>query len=210
MQREIRSIVVCLILLLASSWAFAEENYPVPDEEFVYCTVCHGIQLMGNPIIQAPRLSNREPWYIERQLEAFKKGWRGTHTDDYYGMEMQPMAAALTTAQIGEVTEFVSQTRSPDPAPSVSGDNENGARLYVTCSACHGADAKGNEALGGPSLVATNDWYQVTQLKNFKAGIRGMHDEDTYGTQMRAAAALLPDDQAILDVVSYIHSLEND
>ncbi|MBT78664.1 MAG: cytochrome c oxidase subunit II, partial [Chromatiales bacterium] len=79
-----------------------------------------------------------------------------------------------------------------------------------TCSACHGVDGKGNEALGSPDLTIPNDWYLVRQLRNFKSGRRGSHPGDTYGMQMRASMQLLADNEAIIDVVSYINTLQTD
>ena len=52
-----------------------------------------------------------------------------------------------------------------------------------------------------------SDWYLVTQLKNFKQGIRGAHPNDLYGPQMASMAAMLGDDQAINDLVAYINTL---
>ncbi len=52
-----------------------------------------------------------------------------------------------------------------------------------------------------------SDWYLVTQLKNFKQGIRGAHPGDMYGPQMMSMAAILRDDQAINDLVAYINTL---
>ena len=49
-----------------------------------------------------------------------------------------------------------------------------------------------------------SDWYLVTQLKNFKQGIRGSHPKDLYGRQMASMAAILADDQATDDLVAYI------
>ena len=62
--------------------------------------------------------------------------------------------------------------------------------------------------MNGPAVAGQNDWYLVTQLKNYKSGARGAHAKDTYGMQMRPMAMTLVDDQAILDVVAYIKSLE--
>jgi cytochrome c oxidase subunit 2 len=47
----------------------------------------------------------------------------------------------------------------------------------------------------------------VTQLKNFKNGIRGAHARDMYGMQMEMMAASLVADEAINDVVAYATSL---
>jgi cytochrome c oxidase subunit 2 len=46
----------------------------------------------------------------------------------------------------------------------------------------------------------------VTQLKNFRAGVRGSHPQDMHGSQMALMAAILNNDQAINDVVAYINS----
>ena len=195
-------------LALVCLTALAEDELPVPADDFVYCTVCHGVQLMGNPIIKAPRLSGMEPWYVEKQLQNFKKGIRGLHGDDAFGYEMQPMAAALSDEQIREVATFVNMTRSPAAQPTVRGDAAKGKILYAPCAACHGINGEGNEALGSPDLRIANDWYMVTQLRNFKNGSRGGNPADINGMQMRASVQLLADDDAIMDVVSYITTLQ--
>jgi hypothetical protein len=47
----------------------------------------------------------------------------------------------------------------------------------------------------------------LTQLQNYKSSVRGSNAADIYGQQMRAATQLLPDDDAIRDVVRYISSV---
>ena len=183
------------------------ESLPVPADEFVYCTVCHGVQLIGNFIIEAPRLSEMESWYVERQLRAFKNGWRGTHDSDANGLEMRPMAATLSDEQIAEVAVYVNATRSELPPQTMVGDAENGEALYHSCAACHGAGAEGNLSLGAPALRGLNDWYLVRQMNNYRNGTRGGVSTDTYGVQMAAASALLEDDAAVRDVVNYITNL---
>ena len=198
-----------LALLFVSADMAAADDLAIPADELVYCTTCQGVQLMGNPVIKAPRLSGMEQWYVMQQLQNFKAGVRGPHEEDPYGYEMQPMAAALDEAQIAAAAEFASATRSPAPPATVSGDIDKGKAHYSTCAACHGVDGKGNEALGSPNLTIANDWYLVTQLKNFRSGARGSHPSDIYGMQMRASARLLADDDAINDVVAYINTLQD-
>ena len=55
-----------------------------------------------------------------------------------------------------------------------------------------------------------NDWYLVTQLKNFKQRWRGNENGDTFGQQMMAMTQILTDDAAINNVVSYINTLGRD
>ena len=197
------------MLALLSTSVSAQDELPLTPEGLDHCTVCHGVQLVGNAILKAPRLSGMETWYVEQQLRNFKNNVRGRHDDDPYGYEMQPMGQSLTEEQITEAAVFANATRSPAPAATVTGDIEKGKAHYSTCAACHGPDGKGNLALGSPDLTIANDWYLVTQLKNFKSGARGAHPSDTYGMQMRASAGLLADDDAINDVVAYINTLQS-
>jgi cytochrome c553 len=208
-----RNGVICrwiglALCLLWSPLTTASDQPVIAPAKFVYCSVCHGMDLKGNRNIQAPRLSGMEAWYVARQLEAFSNGWRGTHETDLPGIEMRPMAEALTATEIQEVTRYVEAVRSLKPQPTIEGDAARGRSQFQSCAACHGAQAAGSQQLGSPALTTQNDWYLVTQLRNFRNGIRGQHAEDTYGQQMRAAAQLLQDDQAILDVVAYISTLQ--
>jgi hypothetical protein len=57
------------------------------------------------------------------------------------------------------------------------------------------------------TLVGQNDWYLVTQLKNFKAGYRGSHADDKFGAQMIPMVGALIDQVAIENVVTYINTL---
>jgi cytochrome c oxidase subunit 2 len=162
---------------------------------------------MGNDLLKAPRLSGLSDWYIANQLHAFRNGWRGRHAEDLVGMEMQPMATALTDDEIAAAAEFASSTVSAEPVASIDGDAENGKALYASCAACHGDDGTGNEALKAPALVGQNDWYLLHQIENYRDGRRGYVAEDSFGQQMRASVNLLDDDEALLDVVKYITTL---
>lgn len=180
----------------------------VDAADLSYCTVCHGAQGNGNVAIRAPKISGMEPWYIRRQLEAFRVGMRGAHPDDAAGNEMQPIGVRLhEAAAVEEAIAYVASFQPKAPPITVDGDTSRGRELYVTCESCHGAKGEGNQALGAPALAARTDWYLVTQLQNYKAGLRGNDPRDTSGVQMRAIASTLPDTQAIDDIVAYINTL---
>jgi len=88
------------------------------------------------------------------------------------------------------------------------GDAAAGQTQYMAiCVACHGADAKGNQAMNAPPLANQADWYLVSQLKKFKTGMRGAHPEDVSGSQMRAMSSTLIDTTAMHNVVAYIKTL---
>jgi len=175
---------------------------------YAVCAACHGLQAEGNPALHAPKLSGQGDWYLKRQLKYFKNGARGTHEKDVFGKMMAPMAATLgDDAAIDNVVAYIN-TLPDNPAPrTVTKTTTNAQKLYVTCGACHGADGRGMQATNAPRLAGISDWYLVTQLKNFKQGIRGAHPKDMYGPQMASMAAILADDQAASDLVAYINSL---
>ncbi|MEJ2089444.1 MAG: c-type cytochrome [Gammaproteobacteria bacterium] len=203
-----RSVAAALVLLVASH-ALAE-GYTVVPERFVYCTTCHGVELKGNRSVDAPRLNGMPAWYVQGQLEAFKRGWRGTHPEDTIGMDMQPQARVLTEDGIRDAAAFVAAVpeRAGTTERTVDGDPSRGAKLYETCAACHGPAGAGSKPLNAPALASQSDWYLVRQLRNYQAGARGFAVADTAGRQMRAAAAVLESDQDTRDVVAYINSLD--
>ena len=86
-------------------------------------------------------------------------------------------------------------------------DAAAGAGQFAVCTACHGQNGEGNPALNAPRLAGQADWYVARQLHHFRDGLRGSHEGDTFGAQMRAFAAMLPDDTAIRNVAAYVESL---
>jgi len=177
---------------------------------YAVCAACHGLQAEGNPALHAPKLSGLGDWYLQRQLKYFKNGARGTHDKDVFGKMMAPMAATLADdTAIGNVSAYI-KTLPDNPAPAtVKGSANDGQRLYgSTCGTCHGPNGRGVQAMNAPGLKGMSDWYLVTQLKNFKQGVRGAHPKDMYGPQMALMSEILPDDRAINDLVAYINTLK--
>ncbi len=176
---------------------------------YAVCGACHGVQGEGNLALNAPKLSGQDDWYLKQQLKYYKQGIRGTHDKDVFGKMMAPMAATLVDdAAIGSVVAYI-KTLPDHPAPATvkksTSDGQN--RYATTCGICHGANGQGIQAMNAPRLAGMSDWYLVTQLKNFKQGVRGTHPDDKYGDQMKLMAATLADDQAINDLVAYINTL---
>lgn len=178
-------------------------------DEFDYCLLCHGANANGNAAIRAPKLSGVEPWYLARQLEAFASGVRGGGADYEPGQEMAPIGVRLKQeGKIDDAVRFIASLESQRPATTIDADAAKGKVLYAACASCHGANGEGNGALQAPALASRTDWYLVAQLRNYRQGLRGADAKDTYGAQMRAMAATLPDDQAVADVVAYINTLK--
>jgi cytochrome c oxidase subunit 2 len=196
-------------VLVAAALAFAVAGSAVAGNDFDYCLLCHGANGNGNKAINAPKISGLEPWYIARQLENFAEGIRGVPAEDAAGHEMGPVGMRLKKeGTLDDAVKFVASLKSARPASTLTGNVKHGKQLYVTCAACHGAAGEGNQSTQVPALAARSDWYLVTQLQNFKQGVRGADPRDIYGAQMRAVASQLSDDQAINDVVAYINTLQ--
>jgi len=185
-----------------------EANMAAGQALYAVCAACHGAQGEGNPALNAPKLSGQEAWYLKRQLTYFKQGIRGAHEKDVYGKQMAPMAAMLAdAAAIDNVVAHI-QTLPDNPVAATLEKNQTaGRKLYQTCAGCHGAQGQGVQAMNAPRLAGMSDWYLVTQLKNFRQGIRGAHPKDMYGQQMLSMGAILTTDQAITDIVAYINTL---
>jgi len=109
------------------------------------CAACHGSDARGSKgfpnltLSGASRLTSGAPEAIE-----------ATITNGRQGM-MPPMAAALGNAEdVHNVANYVL---------SLSGSAHNsiaaaaGRSKFAVCAACHGADGKGNQAMGAPNLT---------------------------------------------------------
>lgn len=174
------------------------------------CVTCHGPQAQGNKALGAPALAQQEPWYLVAQLQKFKSGARGSHAKDTGGAQMRPMAAQLTdAAAVANVVAYIKTLKPTASVASLNGDAVAGKATFTkVCAACHGPAGKGMLALKAPALAGQADWYMITQLTKFKAGIRGADPRDVTGMQMRPMAAQLTTDKMVTDVVTYIASLK--
>lgn len=183
-------------------------NAAVGAAQYAVCAACHGQQGEGLQALNAPKIAGQEPWYLKRQLQNYKAGLRGAHEDDVFGRQMAPMAGILINdAAIDNVIAHI-ETFPDNPSPStVDGDVVNGQRLYNTCAYCHGRDAQGIRAINAPRMAGMTDWYLASQLKNFRAGVRGEHPQDFYGKQMGFMGRSIQNDKLVNDLVAYINTL---
>jgi cytochrome c oxidase subunit 2 len=113
------------------------------------------------------------------------------------------MKAICTLLTIALTAVLLSACDQSAPQPDKAA-MQAASGAYRTCAACHGAKGEGNAALNAPALVNLDEWYLKRQLQNFKEGIRGAHPEDIDGMVMAAQAALLPNDQAIDEIVRQV------
>lgn len=175
---------------------------------YATCSTCHGPRGEGNKELNAPKLSGQASWYLAQQLQNFRHGVRGADERDAFGKQMVAFASMLADDQaIRNVVAYIASLPEARPVSSVMGNPERGESLYATCVSCHGAQGQGNWSTGAPRLANMSDWYMARQLQNFRQGIRGRHPQDFNGAQMAAMARVLPDNQAIRDLLDYVHTL---
>jgi cytochrome c553 len=179
------------------------------EKLFTLCNQCHGASGEGSQLALAPAIAGLPQWYAKAQLQKFRAAHRGGHFDDIAGMRMRPMALSLASdADVEAVAAYVASLPPVTPEPTLDGgDPARGQTLYAPCAACHAPDGSGMEVVQGPPLKHANDWYMLTQLANFRAGVRGTKPGDTTGALMRPMSLTLADEQAMRDVIAYITTL---
>ncbi len=201
--------ILLMGMVSLSPSTFAAGDVAAGKALYSSCAACHGAEGQGNVVMNAPRQTGLDAAYLERQLINFQQGIRGNDPKDPLGMQMAAMAKTLPDEKaVADVVAYI-QTLPVVPAPvTVQGDVAAGKKLYAICSACHGPDGKGIAAMNAPRLAGQDDFYLVTQLKNFKSHVRGANPKDSFGQQMAPMAQTLPDDEAINNVVAYINTLQ--
>ena len=107
------------------------------------CANCHGSDARGSKgfpnLTDDDWLHGGSPEKIEETITLGRTG------------VMPPMAAAVGTASdVHNVANYVlSLSKSPHDAIAAS----SGKAKFAACAACHGADGKGNQAIGAPNLT---------------------------------------------------------
>jgi disulfide bond formation protein DsbB len=119
----------------------------------------------------------------------------------------------LTLVVIGAALAACGGGATPEPtaAPALTGDAGRGQELFVTCSACHGPDAKGLPGLG-KDLTTSEFAIGLTdaELVAFITTGRPITDAaNTTGVEMPPKGGN-PDftEQDLYDIVAYLRTLQ--
>ncbi len=202
------ALLAAVAVLVVGVGTARAEDQARGRELFQLCASCHGPSGEGSHLYRTPAIAGLPQPYIETQLTKFKDGIRGFRAEDTEGLQMRPMARALSLdGDIKAVAAYVAALKPAAPPTTEHGDAARGQAFFAPCIACHGPRATGNPGIGAPPLARQADWYLVAQLEKFRKGLRGTHENDTTGALMRPMALTLPNEQAIADVVAYIRTL---
>ena len=93
--------------VIAHIQTFPDEPAPktvqgdVANGERLYrvCAYCHGANAAGVQATNAPRMAGMTDWYLVRQMQNFRDGVRGSHPNDFYGMQMGFMGRTMQDDQ---------------------------------------------------------------------------------------------------------------
>jgi cytochrome c553 len=176
----------------------------VPRSVVQRCARCHGVDGAGGGDGAFPRLAGQRPVYLENALRAFAAGRR------HSGI-MEPIAAALTAAEMREAALYFSR-QTPRSVPADVVGVEKGAAIAAhgipsqkvpACRECHGpSPIRKNPAY--PLLAAQHRAYLELQFELFQSQRRG---GSPYAHLMRPVAAGLTPDQ-MREVAHYYASLQ--
>ena len=156
------------------------------------CAACHQRSAKGNVALGAPDLSDSDWLY----------GGSGSDitTSIHDGRSgVMPPWASLGADNVKNLAQYVlSLSGSPHDAAKATA----GQPLFATCAACHGAEGKGNPALGAPNLT-DKVWLHGGSVANIEKSI----GEGRQG-HMPAWSPRLSDDQ-IRVVAAYVYHLSH-
>lgn len=157
-----------------------------------YCTACHGSDAGGGPGF--PNLRDKD-WLYGGQPEHIK----ASIADGRSGA-MPPWGAVLGNEGVHNVSEYVMSLsgRKVNAEAAVAGKE----KFQQLCVACHGADGKGNPAMGAPNFT-DNVWLyggsQAAIMKSISDGRSG---------RMPAHGEFLGEAKVHL-LAAYIYNLSN-
>lgn len=156
------------------------------------CAVCHGSNARGS------------------------KGFPNLTDNDWlHGGEPETIIATITNGRNGNMPPMIDAIGGPEAARDVatyvlslsgkkgSGNLATGKEKFVVCSACHGPDGKGNQALGAPNLTDNTWLYTGSEAGIVEAITKGRH-----GVMPSFAAKLSPEKIHVL--AAYVYSLSKE
>jgi cytochrome c oxidase cbb3-type subunit 3 len=161
------------------------------------CAVCHGSDAGG--AVGFPKLSDNI-WKFDGSPDGIVTTITGgVNVEGGRASVMPPMAAVLGSEQaVLETAVYVQSLSGMKVDDSLAAA---GGKLFAgVCAACHGADGKGNPALGAPNLT-DNDWMYGSTLEDIKYGINNGR-----AGQMPAHLPLIGETQVRL-AAAYVYSL---
>jgi cytochrome c553 len=197
MARSLLAVAAGFALLLGVSVAAAGPLDAPGYTKAFSCSACHG--QAGNSRTDAtPVLAGMPAWYFKKAIEDYASGRR-------VSPEMEPFSKMVKLLGVDDVAGyFAGQPREKLAVKADKGSITNGRKASVACAGCHGAEGRGDEQRGVPSLVGQPPGYLKNQMLLFKTDRRSPGDAAL--TSMKAIMKSI-DDPTMADLAAYYASL---
>jgi cytochrome c oxidase cbb3-type subunit 3 len=127
------------------------------------CAACHGTSALGNHAVGAPDLTDADWLYggdAQTILTSILDGRNGV---------MPPLGGALGHNGVNEVAAYVVSVSGTQVPPDWVAPGK--VRFDALCTACHGADGRGNPALGAPNLF-DRAWLYGGNIESVVTAVR--------------------------------------
>ncbi len=76
-------------------------------QHYQTCIACHGADGMGIEVVRAPPLVDQYDWYLLRQFQHFRSGWRGSNQMDAFGQSMRPNSMLFDDEQVIDALAYI-------------------------------------------------------------------------------------------------------
>ena len=194
-----------IVLALSGLMTFATQAADIEagKAKSAVCAACHGADGNSTNAIW-PSLAGQHAAYTYKQLMDFKAGRRNNAS-------MTGMVAILNEQDMKNLAAYY-ESQQPKAVAFNADLIEKGESIYrggitetmvAACMGCHAPSGEGNGPAGWPSLVGQHPQYIVTQLQNFKQGLRA----NDAGKMMRNVVVRMSD-QEMEAVAAYIAGIQ--
>tara|TARA_R110001592_G_scaffold57536_3_gene174646 strand:- start:2420 stop:3118 length:699 start_codon:yes stop_codon:yes gene_type:complete len=162
-----------LAVIPESPWVIEGESGTLGAELYASCASCHMADGSGRSDGDVPRLAGQSQKVLVHKLQKLRDG-------SSYLPVMLPFARALSADEVLEVSRYIAGLSTITAATLVqtvpAADSLAATKYQEYCSACHGAQGQGNDALLAPKLCGQHSAYLLRRMSETRQNLRGDAD----------------------------------
>ena len=154
-----------------SPWVLSGNENKAGAEVYAACASCHMADASGRSDGLVPRLAGQSKKVLFHKLQKLRNG-------QVLLPVMQPFARALSEPELDQVVHYISTLPGLFSTPiKNSGTSASSNKIYAMyCSACHGSEGQGNDAILAPKLCGQHVAYLERRLSEIESNLRGDAD----------------------------------
>ena len=196
-----RSTVRCCLVLLGclTCGPVVSDNSPAPAM-YLACISCHGEDGWGSPAIRAPAIAGQQQGYLEKQLNDYRSGARGGHSEDIWGAQMALMSLPLSDDDVLVLAAYLA--RQPLWPITLPGEQAVPPAAQ-SCLGCHPRESSQWSSSGTPILWGLSADYLYRQLLAYQSGWRGRAAGEGISDPMAAAVDPSMSTETLMAIARY-------